>query len=136
MPPAGARAGATRSATGRAGSAAAAIPGLAAAAPRPAAAGHPLALFIPAGALLNFGLGLALPTVSAHAVTQSSPHIGSGWGLVGCSQQVLAAISVQALGLFRADSPYPVLSLCTGSMLVVLGLEYWRSARASMLDRA
>ena len=49
---------------------------------------HPLALFIPAGAMLNFGLGLALPTVSARAVTQSSPNIGSGWGLVGCAQQV------------------------------------------------
>src|SRR5690606_30252843 len=38
---------------------------------------HPLALFIPAGFLLNTGLGLALPTVSARAVTRSAPHIGS-----------------------------------------------------------
>jgi DHA1 family bicyclomycin/chloramphenicol resistance-like MFS transporter len=90
---------------------------------------HPLALFVPAGAMLNFGLGLALPTVSARAVTQSSPNIGSGWGLVGCSQQVLAAVSVQALGLFSADSPYPVLLLCTGSMLVVLAFEYSRTRR-------
>lgn len=85
---------------------------------------HPLALFVPAGAMLNFGLGLALPTVSARAVTQSSPSTGSGWGLVGCAQQVLAAVSVQALGLFSADSPYPVLGLCMGSVLVVLALEY------------
>jgi DHA1 family bicyclomycin/chloramphenicol resistance-like MFS transporter len=88
---------------------------------------HPLALFIPAGAMLNFGLGLALPTVSARAVTQSSPHIGSGWGLVGFSQQVTAAISVQALGWFRVDSPYPVLLLCAGSTLVVFALERLRS---------
>jgi DHA1 family bicyclomycin/chloramphenicol resistance-like MFS transporter len=87
---------------------------------------HPLALFIPAGAMLNFGLGLALPTVSARAVTQSSPSIGSGWGLVGCAQQVVAAAAVQALGLFPADSPYPVLMLCTGSMLLVFALEYSR----------
>jgi DHA1 family bicyclomycin/chloramphenicol resistance-like MFS transporter len=87
---------------------------------------HPLALFIPAGAMLNFGLGLALPTVSARAVTQSTPHIGSGWGLVGFAQQVMAAMSVQALGLFSADSPYPVLMLCTGSMLVVFALELSR----------
>jgi MFS transporter, DHA1 family, multidrug resistance protein len=87
---------------------------------------HPLALFIPAGAMLNFGLGLALPTVSARAVTQSSPHIGSGWGLVGCAQQVMAAIAVQALGLFSADSPYPVLVLSTGSLLLVLAFEYSR----------
>lgn len=87
---------------------------------------HPLALFIPAGALLNFSLGLALPTVSARAVTQSSPNIGSGWGLVGCAQQVVAAVSVQALGLFRADSPYPVLVLGAASMLIVFALEYSR----------
>ncbi len=87
---------------------------------------HPLALFIPAGAMLNFGLGLALPTVSARAVTQSSPHVGSGWGLVGCAQQVLAAMAVQALGWFPADSPYPVLMLCTGSLLVVLAFEHAR----------
>lgn len=84
---------------------------------------HPLSLFIPAGAMLNFGLGLALPTVSARAVTQSSPNIGSGWGLVGCAQQVMAAASVQALGLFQANSPYPVLMLCLTWMLVVLALE-------------
>jgi len=84
---------------------------------------HPLSLFIPAGAMLNFGLGLALPTVSARAVTQSTPHVGSGWGLVGCAQQVMAAMAVQALGLFRADSPFPVLALCTGSLLLVLVFE-------------
>jgi DHA1 family bicyclomycin/chloramphenicol resistance-like MFS transporter len=87
---------------------------------------HPLALFIPAGTMLNFGLGLALPAVSARAVTQSSPYIGSGWGLVGCAQQVLAAVSVQTLGLFRTESPFPVLVLCTASMLIVLAFEYSR----------
>ena len=76
---------------------------------------HPLALFIPAGAMLNFGLGLALPTVSARAVTQSSPNTGSGWGLVGCAQQAMAALAVQSLGLFSADSPYPVLAPSTPS---------------------
>jgi MFS transporter, DHA1 family, multidrug resistance protein len=90
---------------------------------------HPLALFIPAGTLLNFGLGLALPAVSARAVTQSSPNIGSGWGLVGCAQQVLAAGSVQTLGLFRTDSAYPVLILSTASMLIVFVLEFWLNAR-------
>jgi|JI10StandDraft_1071094.scaffolds.fasta_scaffold37093_2 DHA1 family bicyclomycin/chloramphenicol resistance-like MFS transporter len=93
---------------------------------------HPLALFIPAGAMLNIGLGLALPTVSARAVTQSTPHVGSGWGLVGCAQQVMAAVSVQTLGLFSADSPFPVLVLCTGSLLLVVTFEYSRrSARGA-----
>lgn len=87
---------------------------------------HPLALFIPAGALLNFGLGLALPTVSARAVKQANPYIGSGWGLVGCAQQVMAALAVQALGLFSASSPFPVLVVCMTAMLLVLAFELSR----------
>jgi len=96
---------------------------------------HPLSLFIPAGAMLNFGLGLALPTVSARAVTQSTPHVGSGWGLVGCAQQVMAAMAVQALGLFRADSPFPVLALCSGSLLLVLVFE-GRSGKLAVAAKA
>lgn len=84
---------------------------------------HPLALFIPAGALLNFGLGLALPTVSARAVTKSAPNIGSGWGLVGFSQQVTAALAVQAVGLFSTASPYPVLMFSMLAMLLVVAFE-------------
>lgn len=84
---------------------------------------HPLVLFIPAGLMMNFGLGLALPTVSARAVTQSSPHVGSGWGLVGCAQQVMAALAVQVLGLFSADSAYPVLMTGLVAMLLVLAFE-------------
>lgn len=89
---------------------------------------HPLALFIPAGALLNFGLGLALPTVSARAVTRSSPQVGSGWGLVGCSQQVMAAVAVQVVGLFNTRTAYPLLSICMAAMALVLACEWirWR----------
>jgi DHA1 family bicyclomycin/chloramphenicol resistance-like MFS transporter len=96
-----------------------------------AGAYHPLALFVPAGAMLNFGLGLALPTVSARAVTESSPQIGSGWGLVGCSQQVMGALAVQALGLFDTGSPYPLLFTAAAAMLVVLAFEQrrWRRPR-------
>ena len=36
----------------------------------------------------------------------------------------------QALGLFRTDSPYPVLILCTTSMLLVAAFEYSRSVQA------
>lgn len=96
---------------------------------------HPLALFIPAGAMLNFGLGLALPTVSARAVTLSTPHIGSGWGLVGCSQQVTAALAVQAVGLFSTGSAYPVLLICMAAMLLVVALEKGRGGTHDMLPR-
>jgi DHA1 family bicyclomycin/chloramphenicol resistance-like MFS transporter len=87
---------------------------------------HPLVLFLPAGALLNFGLGLALPTVSARAVTLSSPEVGSGWGLVGCSQQVIAALAVQIVGHFSTASAYPVLFVCAGALMIVLALEHRR----------
>src|SRR5690606_29254 len=87
---------------------------------------HPLALFIPAGTMLNFGLGLALPTVSARAVARRIPRVGSGWGLVGCSQQVTAALAVQAVGLFSATTPYPVLVISMVAMLLVLAFEYSR----------
>jgi MFS transporter, DHA1 family, multidrug resistance protein len=95
---------------------------------------HPLSLFIPAGALLNFGLGLALPTVSARAVSQSAPHVGSGWGLVGCAQQVLAAMAVQVLSLFTVSSPYPVLLISMLSMGVVYALELRREKLVTLMQ--
>jgi MFS transporter, DHA1 family, multidrug resistance protein len=95
---------------------------------------HPLALFVPGGAVLNFGLGLALPTVSARAVSQANPHVGSGWGLVGCAQQVLAAMAVQVLGLFAVSSPYPVLLLSMLSMALVYILELRRMKQAFGID--
>jgi DHA1 family bicyclomycin/chloramphenicol resistance-like MFS transporter len=75
---------------------------------------HPLALFIPAGTLMNFGMGLALPSVSARAVGESWPNTASGWGLVGFAQQLVAALSVQALGFFHPSSPLPVVWCCMG----------------------
>lgn len=84
---------------------------------------HPLALFVPAGLMLNFGLGLALPAISARAVLGAGDQVSSAWALIGCSQQVLGAIAVQALGYTRGDSPYPVLALSVGVLLVAAALE-------------
>jgi DHA1 family bicyclomycin/chloramphenicol resistance-like MFS transporter len=86
---------------------------------------HPLAMFVPAGLLLNFGLGLALPAVSSRAVLGSSPHMASGWGLIGFSYQVTAALVVQVLGYAEGASPYPVLCVCLGvvTMALLLGLR-------------
>jgi MFS transporter, DHA1 family, multidrug resistance protein len=85
---------------------------------------HPLAMFLPAGLVLNFGLGLALPAVSSRAVLGSSPHMASGWGLIGFSYQVTAALAVQVLGYAEGASPYPVLFVClavvTAAMLLGL----------------
>ena len=93
-----------------------------------AGAWHPLSMFLPAGLALNFGLGLALPAVSARAVLGAGAHVGSAWGLLGFSQQALSALAVQSLGYFHASSPYPVLLLCFAAVAFALLLEY-RSAR-------
>jgi DHA1 family bicyclomycin/chloramphenicol resistance-like MFS transporter len=83
---------------------------------------HPLALFLPAGMLVNFGIGLSLPTVSAGAVNAAWPNTASGWGLVGFAQQLIAAVSVQSLGFLPAASPFPVVWIClalaTGALLL------------------
>lgn len=84
---------------------------------------HPLALFVPAGLLLNFGLGLALPTASARAVLRSMPNTASGWGLAGFSQQIVGAGAVQVMGFFPEDSVWPVLVLCVLAALTALWLE-------------
>lgn len=86
---------------------------------------HPLAFFLPAGLLLNFGLGLALPAVSARAVLGAGESVGSAWALVGFGQQALGALAVQVLAHVPGHSPYPVLALC---VLVVLaaGVLEWR----------
>ena len=84
---------------------------------------HPLALFLPAGTLLNLGMGLALPSVSARAVGESWPSTASGWGLVGFAQQLIAAISVQMLGFFPSTSPFPVVAVCLALTLVTFLME-------------
>ncbi|MDR2216212.1 MAG: hypothetical protein LBE59_10300, partial [Nevskiaceae bacterium] len=73
---------------------------------------HPLSMFLPAGLVLNGGLGLALPAVSVRAVLSAGNQVGTAWGLLGFSQQLQAALAVQALALFPASSPFPTLGLC------------------------
>jgi MFS transporter, DHA1 family, multidrug resistance protein len=86
---------------------------------------HPLAMFVPAGLVLNFGLGLALPAVSSRAVLGSAPHMASGWGLIGFSYQVTAALVVQVLGYSGGASPYQVLFACLAvvTAALLLGLR-------------
>ncbi|MEP7311841.1 MAG: MFS transporter [Pseudomonadota bacterium] len=84
---------------------------------------HPLALFLPAGLLLNFGMGMALPSVSARAIGEAWPNTASAWGLVGFSQQFVAACGVQLLGYFSSESPFPVMWFCGGLTLLALLME-------------
>jgi len=84
---------------------------------------HPLALFVPAGMLVNFGIGLSLPSVSASAVNAAWPNTASGWGLVGFAQQAIAALSVQALGYLPSDSALPVVWIGLGLAAAALSLQ-------------
>ena len=84
---------------------------------------HPLSMFLPAGLILNFGLALALPSVSARAVLSAGPNVGTAWGLLGFSQQAMAAVGVQLMGFLHVSSPYPVLFFCFVAVLLALMLE-------------
>ena len=88
----------------------------------------PVVLFATVGTLLNFGMGLALPSASARAVSESWPNTGSGWGLVGFSQQFAAAAGVQLVGFFPATSAVPVVCVCMALTLMVFAIERWSSA--------
>ena len=90
---------------------------------------HPLALFLPCGLLLNVGIGFALPSVSANAVTSAAPNTASGWGLAGFAQQAVAAVSVQALALFPDTTPFPVVGICLALVASAFLIE-WRTGRS------
>jgi hypothetical protein len=69
--------------------------------------------------------------VSAAAVTSSAPHTASGWGLAGFAQQFVAAISVQLLALFPADSPFPVVWICLSLVAVAFVIEWTTGKRVA-----
>jgi DHA1 family bicyclomycin/chloramphenicol resistance-like MFS transporter len=80
---------------------------------------HPLFWFGPM-LPLAFAQGLALPHVTATAVRLAPGYAGVASGLIGFSQQAIAATAVQALGFVRTDTPVPVLAVCTALALVSL----------------
>jgi MFS transporter, DHA1 family, multidrug resistance protein len=83
---------------------------------------HPLALFGPM-LPLTFGQGLALPFITARAVTISPGYAGVASSLLGFSQQLFAAVAVQSMGWAPTDSAIPVFIFCTaGSLLALLPL--------------
>lgn len=81
---------------------------------------HPVALFLPAGLVLNFGLGLALPSATARSIVHASPQVATAWGLAGCLQQSIGACAVQLLGIFPSDTAGPVLGLSVAMLATAL----------------
>ncbi len=85
---------------------------------------HPLWWFLPQ-LPLAFGQGLTLPHRVATAVRLAPGYAGVASSLIGFAQQVIAGLSVQAIGFASTDSAVPMLTLCAGlavvSLLTMLG---------------
>ena len=95
-----------------------------------AAAGvvHPLWLFVPIG-VMGYGQGMALPNVTASAVTLAPEHAGMASSLVGFAQQLMGAACVQWIGTYPVDTPFPMLIFCAAaSVLALLALRVLRPA--------
>ena len=70
---------------------------------------------------LAFAQGLALPHITATAVRLAPGYAGVTAGLIGFSQQSIAAAAVQGLGFVRTDTPVPALAVCAALACVSLG---------------
>lgn len=69
---------------------------------------------------LAFAQGLLLPHVTATAVRLAPGYAGVASGLIGFSQQAIAAATVQSLGFVDTSGPLPVLTVCAALSLVSL----------------
>jgi len=84
---------------------------------------HPLWLFVPL-AVLSYGQGLALPNVTATAVSLAPQHAGVASSTVGFLQQLIGAAAVQWMGHFPTDSALPMLTFCVVVCLFALAMLY------------
>lgn len=88
---------------------------------------HPLWIFVPIG-LMGFGQGVALPNVTASAVTLAPENAGMASSLLGFAQQMIGAGCVQWIGTFPVDTPFPMLLFCAAaSSLALIALRAFRS---------
>src|SRR5690606_24341836 len=84
---------------------------------------HPLWLFLPM-AVLSYGQGLALPNVTATAVSLAPQHAGVASSTIGFLQQLIGAAAVQWMGHFPTDTALPMLVFCVVVCLLALGMLY------------
>jgi DHA1 family bicyclomycin/chloramphenicol resistance-like MFS transporter len=84
---------------------------------------HPLWLFVPIG-VLSYGQGLALPNVTATAVSLAPQHAGVASSTIGFLQQIIGAACVQGMGQFSTDTALPMLVFCAIVCLLGLALLY------------
>jgi DHA1 family bicyclomycin/chloramphenicol resistance-like MFS transporter len=84
---------------------------------------HPLWIFVPVG-VLSYGQGLALPNVTATAVSLAPQHSGVASSLIGFLQQLIGAACVQWMGRYPTDTPLPLLTFCAVVCLLGLTMLY------------
>jgi len=84
---------------------------------------HPLWIFVPIG-LLSYGQGLALPNVTATAVSLAPQSAGVASSTIGFLQQFIGAAAVQWMGHFPTDTALPMLLFCAVACLLGLGMLY------------
>ncbi len=78
---------------------------------------HPLWIFLPMG-VVAFGQGLALPNVTATAVSLAPQQAGVASSTLGFLQQMIGAVCVQAMGIFPTTTPFPMLIFCASVCLL------------------
>jgi DHA1 family bicyclomycin/chloramphenicol resistance-like MFS transporter len=84
---------------------------------------HPLWIFVPVG-VLSYGQGLALPNVTATAVSLAPQHSGVASSLIGFLQQLIGAACVQWMGRYPTDTSLPLLTFCAAVCLLGLTMLY------------
>ena len=84
---------------------------------------HPLWLFVPM-AVLAYGQGLALPNLTATAVSLAPQHAGVASSTIGFLQQIVGAAAAQWMGQFRTDTAMPMLTFCVAVCVLALGMLY------------
>jgi DHA1 family bicyclomycin/chloramphenicol resistance-like MFS transporter len=84
---------------------------------------HPLWIFVPIG-VLSYGQGLALPNVTATAVSLAPQHAGVASSTIGFLQQIIGAACVQWMGHFPTDTALPMLIFCAVVCLLGVGMLY------------
>jgi DHA1 family bicyclomycin/chloramphenicol resistance-like MFS transporter len=84
---------------------------------------HPLWIFVPVG-VLSYGQGLALPNVTATAVSLAPQHAGVASSTIGFLQQIIGAACVQWMGHFPTDTALPMLAFCASVCLLGVAMLY------------
>ena len=88
---------------------------------------HPLWMFAPIG-VLYVGQGLFMPNMTAIAVSLAPQHAGVASSTLGFTQQILAAVCVQLMGVTPTDTALPMLTFCAAAAVLQIAV-LWLSPR-------